>query len=136
MTDVKPIVFVVDDDPSVRESLGLLVESAGWQPETFGSGQEFLSRPRVVAPSCLVLDMVLPDFNGCDLQALLADRADMPIIFVSGQGDRDDGGARDEGGGTGVLHQALRRRRDPGRDPQRHPPGAASLWPTRRRRMC
>ena len=87
MTDVKPIVFVVDDDPSVRESLGLLVESAGWQPETFGSGREFLSRPRVVAPSCLVLDMVLPDFNGCDLQALLADRADMPIIFVSGQGD-------------------------------------------------
>ena len=87
MTEVKPIVFVVDDDPSVRESLGLLVESAGWQPETFGSGREFLSRPRVVAPSCLVLDMVLPDFNGCDLQALLADRADMPIIFVSGQGD-------------------------------------------------
>ena len=87
MTDVKPIVFVVDDDPSVRESLGLLVESAGWQPEAFGSGREFLSRPRVVAPSCLVLDMVLPDFNGCDLQALLADRADMPIIFVSGQSD-------------------------------------------------
>jgi len=87
MSDVKPIVFVVDDDLSVRESLRLLVESAGWQPETFGSGQEFLSRPRVWAPSCLVLDLVLPDLDGCDLQALLADRADMPIIFVSGHAD-------------------------------------------------
>jgi FixJ family two-component response regulator len=87
MADVKPIVFVVDDDPSVRESLGLLVESAGWHPETFGSGREFLSRPRVAAPSCLVLDVVLPDLNGCELQALLADRADMPIIFISGHGD-------------------------------------------------
>ena len=87
MTHVKPIVFVVDDDLSVRESLGLLIESAGWQPEIFGSGREFLSRPRVVAPCCLVLDVVLPDLNGCDLQALLSDRADMPIIFISGQGD-------------------------------------------------
>ena len=87
MTYVKPIVFVVDDDLSVRESLALLIESAGWQPETFGSGREFLSRPRVVAPSCLVLDVVLPDLNGCDLQALLADRADMPIIFISGRAD-------------------------------------------------
>ena len=87
MADVKPIVFVVDDDLSVRESLGLLVESAGWQAETFGSGSEFLSRARVVAPSCLVLDVVLPELNGCDLQALLADRADMPIIFISGHDD-------------------------------------------------
>jgi FixJ family two-component response regulator len=87
MADVDPVVFVVDDDLSVRDSLALLVESAGWQPETFGSGREFLSRPRAIAPSCLVLDVVLPDLNGCDLQALLADRADMPIIFISGQGD-------------------------------------------------
>ena len=87
MADVNPIVFVVDDDVSVRDSLALLIESAGWQPETFGSGREFLSRPQAIAPSCLVLDVVLPDLNGCDLQALIADRADMPIIFISGQGD-------------------------------------------------
>ena len=87
MAEAKPIVFIIDDDASVRESLGLLIESAGWRAETFGCGSEFLSRPREVAPSCLVLDVVLPDFNGCDLQALLADRADMPIVFVSGHAD-------------------------------------------------
>ncbi|MBC7817696.1 MAG: response regulator, partial [Planctomycetaceae bacterium] len=87
ISDVKPIVFVVDDDTSVREALKLLIESAGWQPETFPSGQEFLARPRVLAPSCLVLDVVLPDLNGCDLQKLVADRSDMPIIFVTGHGD-------------------------------------------------
>lgn len=87
MSDAKPTVFVVDDDISVRASLKLLIESAGWQPETFGSAQEFLARPRVSAPSCLVLDVVLPDLNGCDLQKLVADRADMPIIFISGRGD-------------------------------------------------
>jgi len=87
MSDVKPMVFVVDDDVSVREALGLLIESAGWRPELFACGSEFLARPRVIAPSCLVLDVVLPDLNGCDLQALLADRADMPIIFISGHDD-------------------------------------------------
>jgi FixJ family two-component response regulator len=87
MSDAKPTVFVVDDDISVRESLKLLIESAGWQPETFGSGQEFLARPRVLAPSCLLLDVVLPDLNGCDLQKVVADRADMPIIFITGHGD-------------------------------------------------
>jgi FixJ family two-component response regulator len=87
MPNAKPIVFVVDDDTSVRESLRLLVESADWRAETFRSGQEFLSRPRLIAPSCLVLDVVLPDLNGCELQALLADRADMPIIFVTGYSD-------------------------------------------------
>jgi FixJ family two-component response regulator len=87
MADAKPIVFVIDDDASVRASLGLLIESAGWRAETFACGSEFLSRPREVAPSCLVLDVMLPDFNGCDLQALLADRADMPIVFVSGHAD-------------------------------------------------
>ena len=83
----EPVVFVVDDDVSVRESLELLVESACWQAETFGSGQEFLSRPRVAAPSCLVLDVALPDLSGLDLQSLVADRTDMPIIFMSGYGD-------------------------------------------------
>jgi len=80
-------VFVVDDDVSVRESLKLLIESVGWDAETFGSGQEFLSRHWVPGPSCLLLDVVLPDLNGCDLQKLVADRAEMPIIFMSGHGD-------------------------------------------------
>jgi len=83
----KPIVFVVDDDVSVRESLELLIHFAGWQPETFASAQEFLARPRVFTPSCLVLDVSLPDLNGLDLQKLVADRVDMPIIFITGYGD-------------------------------------------------
>ena len=87
MSDAKSTVFVVDDDVSVRESLQLLIESAGWQAVTFGSGQEFLVRPRVLAPSCLVLDVGLPDLNGFDLQKVVADRADMPIIFITGYGD-------------------------------------------------
>ena len=88
MADIKPIVFVVDDDLSVRESLGLLVESAGWHPGDLRIGDESSCRVREWStPSCLVLDVVLPDLNGCDLQALLADRADMPIIFISGHGD-------------------------------------------------
>jgi FixJ family two-component response regulator len=83
-----PIVFVVDDDISVRESLELLICNAGWQPETFASAQEFLSRPRVLAPSCLILDVALPDLNGLDLQKRVAvDRIDMPIIFITGYGD-------------------------------------------------
>jgi FixJ family two-component response regulator len=83
-----PIVFVVDDDISVRESLESLIRCAGWQPETFASAQEFLSRPRVLAPSCLVLDVTLPDLNGLDLQKRVAvDRMDMPIIFITGYGD-------------------------------------------------
>lgn len=83
-----PVVFVVDDDESVRRSLGCLVESAGWRAETFGSAREFLSRPQAVgAPSCLVLDVVLPDLNGCEVQSQLAERAELPIIFISGHGD-------------------------------------------------
>jgi len=88
MTDATPTVFVVDDDISVRESLELLIRCAGWQPEIFASAQEFLSRPRVLAPSCLVLDVGLPDLNGLDLQKRVAvDRTDMPIIFITGHGD-------------------------------------------------
>ena len=88
MTDAIPTVFVVDDDISVRESLELLIRCAGWQAETFASAQEFLSRPRVLAPSCLVLDVGLPDLNGLDLQKrVAADRTDMPIIFITGHGD-------------------------------------------------
>jgi len=83
-----PIVFVVDDDVSVRRSLELLIDSAGWQVETFASALEFLASPRPVAPSCLVLDVWLPGLNGLDLQERIsADRAEMPIIFVTGHGD-------------------------------------------------
>jgi FixJ family two-component response regulator len=84
----KPIVFVVDDDVSVRESLELLISFAGWQPEVFASAEEFLARPRVLVPNCLILDVSLPDLNGLELQKLVAgDRADMPIIFITGHGD-------------------------------------------------
>jgi FixJ family two-component response regulator len=88
MLQATPIVFVVDDDISVRESLELLIRAAGWQPEIFQSAQEFLARPRVPAASCLVLDVNLPDLNGLDLQERIgADRIDMPIIFITGYGD-------------------------------------------------
>jgi FixJ family two-component response regulator len=88
MLHATPIVFVVDDDVSVRNSLELLIDSAGWQPETFASAQEFLDRPRMVAPSCLVLDLSLPGLDGLELQErIAADRVDMPIIFISGYGD-------------------------------------------------
>ena len=83
-----PVVFVVDDDPSVRRSLELLIESAGWHAETFAFAQEFLSCPRVAAPNCLVLDVNLPDLDGLELQKrVIAERSDMPIIFISGHGD-------------------------------------------------
>jgi FixJ family two-component response regulator len=87
MSDTIPMVFVVDDDISVRESLELLIRSADWQPETFVSAEEFLARPRVHVPSCLVLDVSLPDLNGLDLQRRILDRTDMPIIFITGYGD-------------------------------------------------
>ena len=83
-----PIVFVVDDDVSVRESLELVIRCAGWEPELFASAQEFLSHPRVLVPSCLILDVSLPGLNGLDLQKRIArDRIDMPIIFITGHGD-------------------------------------------------
>jgi FixJ family two-component response regulator len=83
-----PIVFVVDDDISVRESLELLIRSGGWQPETFESAQEFLAHPRALVPSCLVLDFSLPGLNGLELQKRVAvERTDMPIIFITGFGD-------------------------------------------------
>src|SRR5437870_9552082 len=83
-----PIVFVVDDDISVRESVELLIRSEGWQPETFASAQEFLAHPRKLAPSCLVLDVSLPGLNGLELQKRVAiERTDVPIIFITGYGD-------------------------------------------------
>jgi FixJ family two-component response regulator len=88
MPNVKPIVFVVDDDISVRESLESLIRCAGWEAETFASGEEFLGRSRALGPSCLVLDVSLPDLNGLELQSRIGgDRAEMPIIFITGHGD-------------------------------------------------
>ena len=88
MPDDTPIVFVVDDDISVRESLELLISVAGWQPELFASAEEFLAHQRVSVPNCLILDVSLPDLDGLELQKLVAtDRRDMPIIFITGHGD-------------------------------------------------
>jgi FixJ family two-component response regulator len=89
MSQGTPVVFVVDDDVSVRESLALLIEAAGWRPETFGCAGAFLACHSVsVAPTCLVLDVSLPDLNGLELQKrVVIDRSDMPIIFISGHGD-------------------------------------------------
>jgi FixJ family two-component response regulator len=82
------IVFVVDDDISVRESLEGLIASAGWTTETFATARDFLSRPRSLMPSCLILDISLPDIDGLELQErIAADRIDMPIIFITGFGD-------------------------------------------------
>jgi FixJ family two-component response regulator len=88
MPSALPIVFVVDDDISVRESLELMIRSAGWLPELFESAQDFLARPRATVPSCLVLDVNLPDLNGLDLQTSIGTgRPEMPIIFITGYGD-------------------------------------------------
>jgi FixJ family two-component response regulator len=88
MSDAVPIVFVVDDDISVRESLEHLIRFEGWHPKIFASAQEFLDHPRLPVPSCLVLDLSLPGLNGLDLQKrVAAERSDMPIIFITGYGD-------------------------------------------------
>ena len=83
----KPIVFVVDADVSVRESLERLIDRSGWLPRTFASAKDFLAQPRALAPSCMVLDVALPGLSGLDLQKLVAHRTDMPIIFLTGHGD-------------------------------------------------
>ena len=83
-----PVVFVVDDDVSVRESLELLIQNEGWQAESFASAHEFLDRPRALVPNCLVLDISLPGLNGLELQKRIAvERIDMPIIFITGHAD-------------------------------------------------
>lgn len=88
MTEPEAIVFVVDDDESVRESLGGLIRSAGLRAETFASAQQFLAGPRANAPSCLVLDVHLPGLSGLDLQKRMAEvDIDIPIIFITGRGD-------------------------------------------------
>ena len=88
MSQPTPIVFVVDDDVSVRESLESLIRFEGWRSEAFESADEFLARPHPETPSCLLLDLTLPGLNGLELQERIAgDRSDMPIIFISGYGD-------------------------------------------------
>ncbi len=88
MSSAIPIVFIVDDDVSVRESLELLVRNENWKPETFASAQEFLDHPRKLVPSCVVLDLSLPGLNGLELQKRLAlEHVDIPIIFITGYGD-------------------------------------------------
>ncbi|HVO02740.1 MAG TPA: response regulator [Candidatus Cybelea sp.] len=88
MPDVSPIVYVVDDDISVREALEGLIREAGWRTSVFASAGEFLAHARRPSPSCLVLDVTLPDLNGLELQQrLAAERAEMPIIFITGYGD-------------------------------------------------
>jgi FixJ family two-component response regulator len=88
MSTAVSVVFIVDDDVSVRESLELLIQNEGWKPETFATAQEFLDRPRSHVPSCLVLDISLPGLNGLELQKrIAAERRNMPIIFITGHGD-------------------------------------------------
>jgi len=88
MPESKSIVFVVDDDASVREALARLIRSAGLNVEAFASAEEFLKRPRPDAPGCLVLDVRLPDLSGLDLQRRMADaNNELPIVFVTGHGD-------------------------------------------------
>jgi FixJ family two-component response regulator len=88
LTLTPSVVFVVDDDISVRESLEAMIRFAGFRVETFASAQDFLKVPRAMVPNCLVLDVGLPDLSGLDLQNLIAsERTDMPIIFITGYGD-------------------------------------------------
>ncbi len=88
MLPASSVVFVVDDDISVRESLELMIRQAGWHPETFATAQEFLERQEVSSPNCLVLDVSLPGLSGLDLQKrIVAERSGMPIIFITGFGD-------------------------------------------------
>jgi FixJ family two-component response regulator len=82
------VVFIVDDDISVRESLEALIAFEGWRTETFASAEEFLRRAPTREPCCLILDVSLPELNGLDLQKMIApERGEMPIIFITGHGD-------------------------------------------------
>ena len=85
--EIAPVVFVVDDDISVRESLEALISFEGWRVETFASAEEFLARQQAHEPNCMILDVSLPELSGLDLQQVLADRHEMPIIFITGHGD-------------------------------------------------
>jgi len=104
-----PIVYVIDDDISVRESLELLIRGAGWQAAIFARAQDFLCQPPRLAPHCLVLDVSLPDINGLELQQrIAADRTDMPIIFMTGYGDVAMAVRAMKGGAVEFLTKPLR----------------------------
>jgi len=100
-------VCVVDDDVSVRESLELLIRTAGWEPELFASAEEFLSQPRDVGPCCLVLDLTLPGLSGLDLQQRLTGRLDMPVIVISGYASVSTAVQAMKGGAVEVLTKPL-----------------------------
>jgi FixJ family two-component response regulator len=86
--DREAIVYIVDDDLSVRESLESMIRHSGFRAEVFSSARAFLSRPRAEGPSCLILDVTLPDLNGLELQQYIAvEQTSMPIIFITGHGD-------------------------------------------------
>ena len=87
MSKITPMVFVVDDDVSVRESLEALIETAGWRTKTFATALDFMDNRSDTSPSCLVLDVSLPGLSGLDLQQRLGDRRGLPIIFITGRGD-------------------------------------------------
>lgn len=109
MSHVRPVVFVVDDDVSVRESLEGLIRQAGWQPLTFASAHEFLAHPPGRAPGCLVLDVSLPGLNGLELQSDIAGgRIDMPIVFITGYGDVPMTVRAMKAGAVDVLTKPLR----------------------------
>src|SRR4029434_262237 len=105
MNEKNALVFVVDDDRSIRESLKNLIRSVGLDVQTFSSAQEFLTTQRPKTPSCLLLDLQLPDLSGLDLQQELAKAGGkIPIIFITGHGDIPTS-AGNEGRCAGVSHQ-------------------------------
>ncbi len=88
MPPARPTIVVVDDDISIRESLGFLIQSEGWEPALFESAQDFLPRLSTIVPSCLILDVNLPDLSGLDIQQRISgERSSTPIIFITGSGD-------------------------------------------------
>jgi len=88
LPEAEAIVAIVDDDPSIREGVGSLLRSVGWMVETFASAEEFVARPQANSPSCVLLDLQLPDLSGLDLQKWMIDaKLEIPVVFISGHGD-------------------------------------------------
>ncbi|HEX7157481.1 MAG TPA: response regulator, partial [Edaphobacter sp.] len=102
-----PTVFVVDSDASVRAELALLIRSGGWQPRTAASAEEFLSRPRLMTPGCLLSELHLPGLAGLDLQRLIVDRRELPIIFMSSRADVQSAVQAMKGGALELLTKPL-----------------------------
>ena len=99
-----PLVCVLDDDPSLRQALGTLIRSAGWQAEAFATARDFLALPRAGVPCCLLLDFLLPDIDGLDLQQRIAEQEHhMPIVFLTRYGDVQKVVRAMKGGAVDVL---------------------------------